>query len=249
VLPADFESDEARTVTLGVGESESLEFPIKVGAGASAGEYTGQVRFLYDGIAFTEDFTIVVTEFDRNVESTPIDLGDFYNVDGVSFQDDFDDYDIDEFGGRFALPGELLPTAGERNYLGVDFDFPDVSNDAHLVETRGQEIPVPEGRYDRLAILTTTVNSDKSETITVVYDDGSTQEIEFNVTDWCVQPKNEEIPIVAAQYRHMTEGILRDCNPQIFFVDYELDSSKQVAAIRLPERPTLYVVAASLVQD
>jgi hypothetical protein len=249
VLPADFESDESRTVTLGVGESEALELPISVGAGASAGEYTGQVRFLYDGIAFTEDFTIVVTEFDRNVESTPIDLGDFYNVDGVSFQDDFDDYDIDEFGGRFALPGELLPTAGERNYLGVDFDFPDVSNDAHLVETRGQEIPVPEGRYDRLAILTTTVNSDKSETITVVYDDGSTQEIEFNVTDWCVQPKNEEIPIVAAQYRHMTEGILRDCNPQIFFVDYELDSSKQVAAIRLPERPTLYVVAASLVQD
>ncbi|MFW6212484.1 MAG: GH39 family glycosyl hydrolase [Spirochaetota bacterium] len=249
LLPADFESGDARSVTLGVGQSESLEFPVRVGAGASAGEYTGRVSFLYDGISFTEEFTIVVTEFDDNVESTTVDLSEFYNVDGVSFQDDFDDYDLDGFGGRFALPGELLPTPGRRNYLGVDFDFPDVANSAHLVETRGQEIPVTAGRYDRLAILTTTVNSDKSESITVVYSDGSTQVIEFNVTDWCVQPKNEELPIVRAQYRHMTEGVLRDCNPQIFFVDYELDGSKQVAAIRLPERPTLYIVAASLVRD
>ena len=142
-----------------------------------------------------------------------------------------------------------MPPPGRKSYLGVEFDFPDVASDAHLVETRGQTIDLPAGRFDRLALLATTVNSDKSETLTVVYTDGSTDEIEFSLTDWCVRAKFGEVPVVRAPYRHMTAGVLRDCNPQIFLVQYEIDPTKTVDELRLPNRPTLYVVAATLVEE
>jgi hypothetical protein len=248
-LPDGFSSSGDRTVTLRAEEEAELTFPVEASGGVSDGTYIGQFRFLYDGIAFREPFEIIVTEFRTEMESRTVDLSGYYNVDGVTFQDDFEAFDQEGFGGRFALPGELLPPPGEKNYLGVDFTFPDVASEEHLVETRGQSVDLPSGAYDRLALLTTTVNSDKSETLTVVYADGSTQRIEFNVTDWCVQPKHDEIPVVRAPYRHMTAGVLRDCNPQIFLVQYEIDSSKEVRELRLPTRPTLYIVAVSLVRE
>jgi len=248
-LPQGFSSSRDRSVTLRADDQVELTFPIEASGSIVQGTYTGHFRFQYNGIAFREPFEIIATEFRIDLESRVVDLSDYYNVDGVTFQDNFQAFDLDGFGGRFALPGELLPPPGEKNYLGVRFAFPEVASDAHLVETRGQSIDLPAGRFDRLALLTTTVNSDKSEVLTVVYADGSTQRIELTVTDWCVQPKNNEIPVVRAPYRHMTEGVLRDCNPQIFLLQYPIDASKEVRELRLPDRPTLYIVAASLVRE
>ena len=248
-VPDGFVAGDARTISIEQGEEVELSFSVTAAEGVSEGSYTGYFSFLYDGVAFREPFTIIITEFATDLESRIVDLDNAYNVDGVSFQDDFADFDQDGFGGRFALPGELLPPPGRKSYLGVEFDFPDVASDAHLVETRGQTIDLPAGRFDRLALLATTVNSDKSETLTVVYTDGSTDEIEFSLTDWCVRAKFGEVPVVRAPYRHMTAGVLRDCNPQIFLVQYEIDPTKTVDELRLPNRPTLYVVAATLVEE
>ncbi len=248
-VPDGFTASDTRTITIEEGNEVELTFDIGATEDVNEGTYTGFYVFLFDGIAFREPFAIIVTEFATDLSSTVVDLDDEYNVDGVTFQDDFEAYDQDGFGGRFALPGELLPPPGRKNYLGVEFAFPDVASDAHLVETRGQTIDLPDGRFDSLALLATTVNSDKSETLTVVYTDDSTDEIEFNLTDWCVGTKFGEVPVVRAPYRHMTAGILRDCNPQIFLVRYEVDSSKTVDELRLPNRPTLYVVAATLVAE
>ena len=244
-----FEAADPRPTTIDEGEEVELAFDVTADAGVGDGTYTGYFSFLYDGISFREPFTIIVTDFRSDLQSRVVGLDEEYNVDGVTFQDDFEAYDQEGFGGRFALPGELLPPPGRTNYLGVDFLFPDVAAEANLVETRGQRVDLPEGRYDRLALLATTVNSDKSETLTVVYDDGSTQRIELNLTDWCVKAKFGEMPVVQAPYRHMTAGVLRDCKPQIFLVQYELDPQKSVRELRLPDRPTLYVVAATLVSE
>lgn len=247
--PDGFVVDSPRTLSLSLGEAQELTFAIETTGAVEAGTYVGNYAFLYDGISFREPFDIIVTDFDTGVSGQIVDLDDSYNVDGVSFQDDFEAHDQEGFGGRFAYAGELLPPPGPKNYLGIDFHFPDVASDAHFVEMRGQTIALPQGRFDRLALLATTVNSDKSETLTVVYTDGTSQEIDFDLTDWCVEPKNGEVPVVKAPYRHIPSGVLRDATPQIFLVQYDLDPTKSVRELRLPTRPTLYIVAATLVTE
>jgi hypothetical protein len=131
----------------------------------------------------------------------------------------------------------------------VDFIFPDTSkNSPNLVETRGQIITVPKGSYSRLALLATSVNSSKKEALTLHYSDGTKETKNFFCTDWCVAPKFGEVAVVKAPYRHMTAGVLKDAEPQIFYLDIPVAPGKTLKAVQLPERETLYIVSMSLVE-
>jgi hypothetical protein len=247
-LPAGFQETPEVQITLPRGETQNVDFTFAVDS-LPEGTYVAKAVFNYGGIIFDHSFTIFSREFRTDLQSTAIDLSELYNVDGVTHIGDFEGYDQIGFGGRFSLPGQFMPPGGSINYFGVDFIFPDTSkNSPNLVETRGQIIPVPKGSYSRLALLATSVNSSKKEALTLHYSDGTKETKNFFCTDWCVAPKFGEVAVVKAPFRHMTAGVLKDAEPQIFYLDIPVAPGKTLKAVQLPERETLYIVSMSLAE-
>lgn len=249
-LPDGAIGGDPREVTIPRGETQLVTFDLGAESGMERKTYPITAVFDFRGNAFTFDAELIVTDFPTGLESTIVDLDPYLNVDGASSMENFDDFDQDGFGGRFALAAQFMPDEGENRYLGVRFDLPSVADgDLNLVETRGQTIDVPAGRYDWLYLLTTTVNSSKGdEALEVSYADG-TETVPFQVTDWCVAPKFGEIPIMRAAYRHITLGVLKDASPQIFLIKLPLDSGRDIQSITLPNTPTLYMVSMTLVRE
>jgi hypothetical protein len=249
-LPEGVRGGDEREITIPRGETVRADFLLESDSGTEQKNYAASVVFDFQGNAFTHPVDVIVTEFPTGMESTIVNLAPFLNVDGASSLTDFGDFDQEGFGGRFALPAQFMPDEGENRYLGVTFDFPSTADGAlNLVEARGQTIPLPGGRHDWLYLLTTTVNSSKGdEEMVVRYADGA-ETIPFQVTDWCVQPKYGDIPIMRSPYRHIEVGILKDCRPQIFLIRLPLDSSREVVSVTLPETRTLYFTSMTLARE
>ena len=250
-LPHGVSSAPPVTVDLPVDGTRDVEFSVVGTAAAEPGVHQAAVVFDYDGILFREQIDVVIEPFPIGRISTIVDLSELRNVDGFTLPDDFEAYDQEGFGGRFSLPAHLMPEAGELEFRGVRFRFPDVrANGPNLVEARGQSVPAPASRttdrFSALHLLVTSVNSSKEEYVTITYDDGTSAAEPLNVTDWCVLPRFADTPVIRAPYRHATSGTLRDCRPQIFMVEIPLDRAKRIRSITLPDRPTLYVVGVTL---
>ena len=85
-------------------------------------------------------------------------------------------------------------------------------------------------------------------TLVVTYADGSQENLELAVTDWCQEPRWGEIPVYRAPYRHAFGGRLYDAKPQIFLVTLPLNPDLEVTSITLPYLPELLVVALTLMR-
>lgn len=233
-------------VEIPVGESLVVRWPLKVSS-APEGESAGTVRFDYEGILFEENITVVKGSFPVGRNSVPVDLDEYYNADGVTFSPDFDDYT--QFGGPFTMAGRFMPLSGANNFAGIDFIIPDMSRGKmNLVGGRGQEISVNPGNYRGLAILTTTVNSNKSEILTLKYSDGSTEALDVKLTDWCVNPKFGETVVMKAPYRHITTGVLEDASPQLFYLEFPVDRARKLEAVIMPDNRELFIMSLSLIK-
>lgn len=249
-LPAGATGGEPRELVIPRGETARVDFAIGASGDMEQKVYPIEVVFEFQGNVFRHPLDLSVVEFATGLVSTIVDLDPHLNVDGASSLADFEDFDQDGFGGRFALPAQFMPDAGRNRYLGVEFDFPSTADgELNLVEARGQTIEVPGGRYDWLYLLTTTVNSTKEdESLRVSYADGR-ETVPFQVTDWCVQPKFGEYPIMRSPYRHMSAGVLKDCRPQIFLIRMPLDPARELHGVTLPDTPTLYFTSMTLVRE
>ena len=117
-----------------------------------------------------------------------------------------------------------------------------------MVRALGQTIPLPEGSYSEMAFLATAVNNSWRGPLVVTYADGSQENLELAVTDWCQEPRWGEIPVYRAPYRHAFGGRLYDAKPQIFLVTLPLNPDLEVTSITLPYLPELLVVALTLMR-
>jgi alpha-mannosidase len=89
-----------------------------------------------------------------------------YNLDAISMDDDRCNGDFDGHG--YSLAGELIPDT--LNYLGIPFVFGPKQNDAmNAVKCEGQRLALPQGSYNRLYLLTATVDG-PAETVFAVDD-------------------------------------------------------------------------------
>lgn len=246
-LPEGFTVSAGRELNLPVGAESILTFTWEAGATVKEGEFQPTLQFLYKGIPYLASLDLAVLKYAVNKASTPVDLTADLNADGVTSAPDFADFH--GFGGRFTYAGEFMPKAGKLSFVGTDFLFPYTSKGKdNLVETRGQTLALPAGQFKSLDVLCTSTNSNKKEILKVTYADGTSQAIAFAVTDWCVTPKNGEVIVYKAPYRHIPEGVLVDAKPQIFYLSYPLDPAKTVASLVLPDKPDLYLFAVTMVK-
>jgi hypothetical protein len=246
-VPDGFTVSGSQEVSLDVGKQAELSFDWKASEQVKVGEFQPTIRFNYQNIPYLASYDLVVMKYALGRNSVPVDLSAAFNADGVTYAPEFDDYS--DFGARFTMAGEFLPPGGKLSFVGTDFIFPDTSDGKmNMVEMRGQTLELPKGNFSSMAILCTSTNSNKKEQLLVEYTDGTSQAIEFAVTDWCVTPKNGEIVVSKAPYRHIPEGVLIDAKPQVFYLNYALDAAKSVASLVLPDKPTLYILSLSLVK-
>ena len=245
--PSGWRIDAPVDYKLAMGESERYAIGFSPAAGAEPGAERIRIAFEYADTRFREDAMVVVRDFVYR-DSVPVDLAPYRDSDLFTELDAPDD--VANFGGPFSYPARFYPSDETVSYLGVDFTFPDTATGVvNGVHADGDRVTVEPGAYDELAILSSATNGDKTVTFTFVYGDGSTDEVEIGITDWCVDAKYGELEIARAPYRHNPTGILRDAEPRIMFRTLRVDASKELEAIVLPTQSDYWLIAVSLIRE
>ena len=110
-------------------------------------------------------------------------------------------------------------------------------------------IPLPEGKFANLKLLATGVEGDQeSQAFTITYADGSSSSITQSLSDWYQSSGYKgESEAVAAPYRLVANGARDNRAFYIYGYSFDLDPSKAVRSITLPENDHALVFALTLV--
>jgi hypothetical protein len=191
---------------------------------------------------------------------TVVDLSSAYNTCG--FYDDADRSDItaacsfDGYGDVFSA--NLLSPPGTTpmglNFNGTQFTFGPPNQPDSVYGTGANSIVLPSGEFGSLNILATGVHgAQQSQTLTVTYTDGTTQEFtqtfdDANTSVSCNSSKpcaaGESVAVVMP-YLDSASGAVE----QVFYLyaySFALNSSKTVQSLALPDNRNVVVLAATL---
>jgi hypothetical protein len=192
---------------------------------------------------------------------TVVDLSSAYNTCG--FYDDADRSDItaacsfDGYGDVFSA--NLLSPPGTTpmglNFNGTQFTFGPPNQPDSVYGTGANSIVLPSGEFGSLNILATGVHgAQQSQTLTVTYTDGTTQEFtqtfdDANTSVSCNSSKpcaaGESVAVVMP-YLDSASGAVE----QVFYLyaySFALSSSKTVQSLALPDNRNVVVLAATLI--
>jgi alpha-mannosidase len=186
---------------------------------------------------------LYVNVIGRKHASLPVDLSSSFNrlgiyTDGSTF---VPSASLD--GGGFAYSSQLLGTAPTWN--GVTFKL-GPANQANAVT--GSAVTLPAGRYTSLNMLGTAVEgSQQAQPFTLTYDDGSQSTFKQNLSDW-YSPSDfaGEFDAVSMPYRLMGNGRKDERAFHLYAYSLDLDSSKNVRSVQLPENENALIFAISL---
>lgn len=175
----------------------------------------------------------------------PLDLTGDYDHDGVASLAQPDQGNFDGLGWSFAA--DLLPPAGPLTLGGVPYQAPSTAGtDPNFVESHGQPLVLPAGRYAVAHVLGAAHNGNVDTTATVLYADGSTEQVPLRLSDWAGAPSFGNTKEIAMAYR-IRAGQGRDGPPvSIFGTTVALDPAKTARWIVLPTDPRVEVYALTL---
>jgi len=173
-----------------------------------------------------------------------VDLTPVYNITGIYTDGSTFDEISSLDGGGFALPEQ--PVGATQEWDGVLFrlgpaNAPDV--------VTGETVRLPPGKFGALKILATGVEgSQKSQTFTVAYADGTSSTFTQSLSDWYSPGSfSGENMAVTVPYRLTGDGETDDGTFHIFGYSFDLDSSKVVRSVALPRNRNVVVLAMTLV--
>lgn len=173
-----------------------------------------------------------------------VDLASAYNATGIYEEGSTFDEMSSLDGGGFAFPAQPLGSTLE--WDGVLFrlgpaNAPDV--------VTGKTVALPPGKFAGLKMLATSVDgSQKSQTFTVAYADGTSSIFTQSLSDW-YSPGNftGESTAASVPYRLSGDGDIDDGTFHIFGYSFDLDSNKPVSSITLPNNRGVVILAMALV--
>jgi hypothetical protein len=149
-------------------------------------------------------------------------------------------------GNGYALSANVLGTS--LVVSGTTFDFgPAGTND--VVSALGQTIALPQSNDAALELLATGVNGGQAkQTFTVTYTDGTTATFTQSISDWTIpQGYLGEATARATSHRDLANGTTQSGTYNIYEYAFNLNPSKTVASIALPNDANIEVLAATLV--
>ncbi|RLV56759.1 LPXTG cell wall anchor domain-containing protein [Aeromicrobium phragmitis] len=132
-----------------------------------------------------------------------------------------------------AAPGATIPHGD----TGLEFTWPDTQpGQPDNWIPHGQRIDLGGVTAASLSFLGLSTNGPARGTAVVEYTDGSTQNVEIELTDWAVGAGGGNTELITVGYRNNVNGTSGSGTFRVFGTrPAALDASKQVAAVRLPE--------------
>jgi hypothetical protein len=194
---------------------------------------------------------------------TVVDLSTAYNV--YAFYDEADHSDITQAnslnGAGYVFSADLLSPPGTTpmglNFNGTHFAFGPPNQPDSVSGFGANSIELPGGEFTSLNILAVGMNgAEQSQTLTVTYTDGTTQEFTQTFDDWygsnsctpsnpCAPGESVAVvtPYVVAQYGR------QDLVVYLYAYSFPLNSSKTVQSLTLPDNRNVVLLAATLTEQ
>ena len=236
-LPAGVTADFSPSSTSGM-STLTLKADSSAHPGTSTIRITGMVGALEHGIPLTLKVTAIKTG------AVAVGLASAYNATGIYEDGSTFDEASSLDGGGFAFPAQALGSALE--WEGILFrlgpaNAPDV--------VTGKTVALPSGKFAGLKMLATSVDgSQKSQTFTVAYVDGTSSSFTQSLSDW-YSPATfvGESTAASVPYRLSGDGDTDDGTFHVFGYSFDLDSNKGVRSITLPNNRSVVIFAMALV--
>lgn len=241
------------------GESQAVTMAYR---DTSSGSTDNRTFYLY-GYAFSIDSSKTVKSLvlpsNRNVAVLSYALGNpTVNPVAVSLAASFNRIGIYNDGSSFSSGGGLdgVGDAYSAQLLGSSLEFNGVlyrlgaANYANDVSAAGQTMALPAGRFSSLNLLAAAVNgSQTSQVFTVTYTDGTQSSFTQSISDWFnPQSYAGELQAVKLPYRDTYSGGRDSRSFYLYSYKFNLNNSKTVQSIRLPNDANVQVLATTLVQ-
>ncbi|HZJ10045.1 MAG TPA: hypothetical protein VFD39_10145 [Trueperaceae bacterium] len=142
---------------------------------------------------------------------------------------------------------ERAPAANEVFELGgVSLLFPPSEADANNVAMFGQRLVVPSGHYAAIWVLGSSEQGNYQMPVTLEYADGSSEQVDLGLSDWCQLPRYGEPALLEFPQRRGAGGAIERITCRIFLQRLSVDPSKELTRIGLPDRETMHAFAITL---
>ncbi len=151
-------------------------------------------------------------------------------------------------GGGAAYSATLLGSALTWN--GIQFNF-GPANVTNVISGANQTVTLPPGNYSVLRMLATGLQGNQvSQPFTVTYADSTASTFSQSLSDW-FSPQNYagESKAVPMGHRNSSNGSTDNRTFYLYGYSFNLNSSKVVQSIRLPNNGNVAVLAISLIPD
>jgi alpha-mannosidase len=176
--------------------------------------------------------------------TVPVDLSPAYNVRGIYTDGSKFAVGASLDGGGFSYSRETLGST--QLWDGVSFHL-GPANGPDAVESK--TVTLPEGKFGSLKLLATGVEGSQEEQVfTITYADGTSSSATQNLSDWYASSGYMgESEAVIAPYRAVGDGSKDYGTFHLYGYSFNLDSSKVVRSITLPDSEHVLVLAMTLV--
>jgi hypothetical protein len=227
------------------GQGNTQRVAFKASASAATGFTTVTITGTSGSITQTLTLSLAVSAaVGKTGTGTQVDLSSQFNVNGIYTNGTtYSTGGLD--GDGYSYSANLL--APSRVLHRVLFDF-GPANELDAVGCSGQTVPLPQGQFSGLMLLATGVEgSQKSETLTVSYTDGTSSKFTQSFSDWYT-PQNfpRESEGVAMAYRNYENGTKDQRTFNLYAYPFVLNPAKIVQSITLPNDRDVVVLAATL---
>jgi alpha-mannosidase len=194
--------------------------------------------------SLSHSVTIAVSVAGIKKDAVAVDLSSSYNVKAIYADGSKYDASASADGEGFAYSKESLGSAPL--WDGVVFHF-GPANMPNAVTSK--TIPLPQGNFSSLKFLGAGVEGgQESQLFTVTYADGTSSSFTQNLSDWYESSGYKgESQAVIAPYRLVGNGAKDARTFYIYGYSFNLDSSKSVRSITLPDNEHALIFAMALV--
>src|SRR5690606_5520584 len=142
---------------------------------------------------------------------------------------------------------ERAPAANEVFELGgVPLLFPPSHADANNVSMFGQRLAVPAGSYSAVWVLGTSEQGNYQMPLTLEYADGSSENVELGLSDWCQLPRYDEPAMLEFPQRRGAGGAIERITCRLYLQKVSVDPARKLIMIGLPDRETMHAFAITL---
>ena len=221
----------------------------KVGYGnmtlAGVSTYTGETDVAAGSVRLTGNNHAILNPPPAGSSGiVPMDISPEANLAGVTADTDtFDDGGLD--GGGLAISATALGSSV--TWDGATFTFGATGGD-NVVQAAGQDIDFPFGQFSELKVLATAVGASQTDqTFIVNYSDGSWDAFTRSISEW-IDPQSYSGEAVAAgmTYANQADGTATGTGTyDVYGYEFDLDPSKTVVGVTLPDNSDIMVVAVT----